>query len=186
MPDGSAWATYREHGDESSHSKVFNSVTLYRIPKSVCLFSQVASPVFNKNASFFANKQNPISYKSFLLLNLLLLQKSREKEKLIFQAPFLLLPLVKYRSCTVINNISNWLNLAAFFVQGESQEGGIIQPVLKAYFWQPAFDLLQASPSVPLFLHSISRSFALHSLRTMPSLWPISAAHPPVWAIWSI
>lgn len=80
-PDCSAWDAYRKHGDDSSHSKVFNVVTLYRIPKSLCLFSQVASPVFNKNASFFANKQNPISYKSFLLLNLLLLWKSRGKKK---------------------------------------------------------------------------------------------------------
>lgn len=57
IPDGSPWDTYRKHGDESSHSKVFNLVTLYRIPKSVSLFNQVASPIFNKNASFFANKR---------------------------------------------------------------------------------------------------------------------------------
>lgn len=150
-------------------------MTLYRIPKSVCLLSQVASPVFNKNASFFANEQTKPSYKSLLSLNFLLLEnlEEKEKKKLIFQAPFLLLPLVKYSSCSVINfnNISKQFNLAAFFVQGESQEGGTHPTSPKACFWRPAFALFQASPPAPLLLQSV---------RTTPPLWPTSAVHPHV------
>lgn len=47
-----------KHGDSSSHSEVFNLVTLYKIPKSVYLFSQVASPVFNKKCFILCKRPN--------------------------------------------------------------------------------------------------------------------------------
>lgn len=127
-------------------------------------------------------KKNPTSYKYFFIVEFIASLKMWRKKKLIFLASFMLLPLVTYRRCSVIhfNSTSNWLHLAAFFVQGENQEGGIMKPVHKACFWKPTFDLLGASPSVPLLLHSVSSGFARHSLQTMPSLWPTSAAHPHV------
>lgn len=102
IPDCSATHAPRKHGNNSSHSKVFNLVTLYKIPNRVCLFIQVASPVFDKKCFLLCRRLNLLQI-FFLSLNLLLLWKSREKNNLFSRRCSCLLPLVKYRSCCVIN-----------------------------------------------------------------------------------
>jgi hypothetical protein len=86
------------HEDHSSHSKVFNLVTIYEILKSKYLFSQVVSPLLNKKMLhlsfsfsffFFFFAEDSISYKMFLFLRLFccFLETVEKKKEVIFQTP---------------------------------------------------------------------------------------------------
>lgn len=106
----------------------------------------------------------------FLSLNLLLLWKSREKNNLFSRHCSCLLPLVKYRSCCVINfNIIFQTSLMWLHFCKVRAIRGVINPVL-----QPVSGGQHLIYDKPLLLSFSSTpspcDIALHPLRTMPSL----------------